>query len=476
MRENPFQDDQDQTEDLVRKYEEMRAGSSHHFLDEEDFERIIDYYDDHERVPLAIEAAEAGMQQHPFASSLMIKKADLLLATRRYSEALNLLDAAGLLDSGDMNLYILRTEAFLALNQYDRALLTMDEAMNLFEGDDRVELLLELADVFDDYEEFEKVFDCMLLILQEDPNNEEALYKICFWTDYTGRFEESIRLHQRIIDEYPFNELAWFNLGVAFQGLKLYEKAIDAYQYCLAIDERFDYAHRNMADAYIRLRKYPEALEILLQLMEFSKPEDVLYEAMGFCYEKQQNFVEARNYYWKALKLSPEDTKIHYKIGLTYMQEEAWHQALQHLDEAMALHRNVPDYNLAKGQCLLAIGDIRGAITHLSLVVRLRPRSANGWEALIRCLFEAEFYEEALEQVLAAQEATAQKPVFDFLKVGILMAMGKTKEAVIGLTLAMERSPRLLRKLVSLQPGILQHQQIVEVVARFRKGSKGSGQ
>lgn len=27
-------------------------------------------------------------------------------------------------------------------------------------------------------------------ILEQEPNNEEALYKICFWTDFTGRNEE----------------------------------------------------------------------------------------------------------------------------------------------------------------------------------------------------------------------------------------------------------------------------------------------
>ena len=115
--------------------------------------------------------------------------------------------------------------------------------------------LFELADVYDDYEEFDKVFDCLKLILEEEPTNEEALYKICFWTDFTGRNEESITLHLQIIDEFPYNELAWFNLGAAYQGLKLYEKAIDAYLYAVTIDEKFDYAYRNMGDAYLRLTK-----------------------------------------------------------------------------------------------------------------------------------------------------------------------------------------------------------------------------
>ena len=160
-----------------------------------------------------------------------------------------------MLDSNDINLYILKTDAYLALDQQEKAVELLQNALQLFDGQERIEMLFELADVYDDYEEFDKIFDCLKLILEQEPTNEEALYKICFWTDFTGRNEESIRLHQQIIDDFPYSELAWFNLAAAYQGLKLYEKAIDAYKYAVAIDEKFDYAFRNMGDAYIRLAK-----------------------------------------------------------------------------------------------------------------------------------------------------------------------------------------------------------------------------
>src|ERR1700743_2634992 len=121
------------------------------------------------------------------------------------------------------------------------------------------------------------------MILNEEPNNEEALYKICFWTDFTGRNEEGIRLHQKIIDDFPFNELAWFNLAAAYQGLKLYEKAIDAYLYAVAIDDKFDYAYRNMGDAFIRLRKYRDAIESLEKVLELSRPEEWIIGGIGTC-------------------------------------------------------------------------------------------------------------------------------------------------------------------------------------------------
>src|SRR6185369_4136409 len=113
---------------------------------------------------------------------LLIRKADLMIASRHYQEALKILERAELLDSSDINLYILKTDAYLALDQQEKAASVLEAALNYFEGDEKIELLFELADVYDDYENFDKVFDCLVMILELDPNNEEALYKVCFWT------------------------------------------------------------------------------------------------------------------------------------------------------------------------------------------------------------------------------------------------------------------------------------------------------
>ncbi len=93
-----------------------------------------------------------------------------------------------------------------------------ENALDLFSGDERIEMLFELADVYDDYEEFDKIFDCLKLILEQDPANEEALYKICFWTDFTGRNEEGIKLHQQIIEENPYSELRMVQSWSSLQG------------------------------------------------------------------------------------------------------------------------------------------------------------------------------------------------------------------------------------------------------------------
>lgn len=470
MKADPHED-RDAIDELLKLYNNLRNGRGA-FIEEEAFERIIDYYDEKEELSKAMEAVDTALEYFPFSSSLLIKKADLLLATRKYQQALETLEKAELFDAKDINLYILKTEAYLALDKQDKAVALLESALNDFEGEEKIDLLFELADVYDDYEEFDKVFDCLKVILEEEPTNEEALYKICFWTDFTGRAEESIRLHLKIIDEQPFSELAWFNLAAAYQGLKLYEKAIDAYQYAIAIDEKFDYAYRNIGDAYIRIRKYKEAIEALEKVLELSKPEEVIYEAIGHCYDRMHQYAQARFHYRKASHLNAEDSKLYYKIACTYFNEGQWASAAKQLDAALKIHRHQHEYNLLMGECKLQLGDVREAVQYLSTAVRVRPKNISGWEALIRCLYAAEYYAEARQQTLSALKHTAGKPVFFYYLSAVLFAMGKPKEALLYLEKGLEASPKGLKKLIQLNPSILQKGGVVDAIARYKRGRK----
>jgi tetratricopeptide (TPR) repeat protein len=469
MSKNPYRQDREEMKELLRQYDNLRSGRSHAFIDEDSFDRIIDYYEEKEDVPGAITASEFAIQQYPYSPALLIRKADLLISNRKYNDALDLLDQAEVFGANDINLYILKTDIFLALDQQEKAVELLEDAITHFDGEERIELLFELSDVYDDYEEFEKVFDCLKLVLEQDPINEEALYKICFWTDFTGRNEESIKLHKNIIDDYPYSELAWFNLAAAYQGIKLYEKSIDAYQYAIAIDEKFDYAYRNIGDAYIRLRKYKDAIEMLDKVLELTRPEDVIYEAIGHCYDRLKNFAQARFYYRKASHLNAEDSKLYYKIACTYINEGQYESAIKQLQNALNIHRIQPEYNQALGECMMQLGRYKEAIDAYSNVIRQRPKNVQAWTSLIECLMVADMPEEADEYAVIAYQQTKNKPIFLYYRSAIFFVMGKSKEAINQLELAMEKAPKLIKKFIALNPQILQNQQVVDLIARHKR-------
>ena len=469
MSKYPYRQNREELRELLLQYDNLKSGLSHTLIEEDSFEIIIDYFDERDELAKALEAAEFAIEQYAYSANLILKKCDLLIASKKYREALYFLQQVESLGSNDINLYILQTDAYLALDKQSKAAAVLEKALDYFDGEEKIELLFELADVYDDYENFDKVFDCLKIILSIDPNNEEALYKICFWTDFTGRNEEGIKIHQEIIEEHPFNELAWFNLAAAYQGIKLYEKAIDAYQYAVAIDEKFDYALRNMGDAYLRLRKYKEAIEVLQSVLELTRPEDVIYEAIGHCFDKLQNYAQARFNYRKAVHLNAEDTQLYYKIACTYMNEDNWENAIKNLQIAMRVHRTQPEYNLAMGQCLMEQKKVAEAAPFFRNVIKSRPKNSNGWIELLKCMYAAECYEEGLDYIDKALEINNTKYIFIFYKSAFLLASGKSKEAIIQLENGMHKNPKLVKKLIDLNPSILQNQLIVDTIARFKR-------
>ncbi len=471
MRNDRYRQDREELKELLAQYDNLRAGRPNSFIEQEGFERLIEYFDEKDKLQEALTVCDYAINQYPNTPPLMLLKANLLIVTKSYGEALDLLDEAEVLDSSDSDLYILKTDAYLALDMQAKAAEVLESAIETFEGDEKLDLLFELSDVYDDYENFEKVFDCLVLILKQDPANEEALYKICFWTDFTGRNEESIILHKEIIEEQPFNELAWFNLGAAYQGIKLHEKAIDAYGYVIAINEKFENAHRNMGDAYLRLRNYKDAIESLQKVLELSIPEALVYEAIGHCYDRMENYAQARFYYKKASHMDAEDSRMHYKIATTYMNEGAWQSAIKCLNLSLRTNRMQPDYNLALGQCYLQMNNIDEALACFGNVVRIRPKNISGWTELLKCLLHAEYVTEGIEYAQFAYEQTDRKPIFLFYQSIFLFADGQFKEAALQLENGMAINPKLIKKFIQLNPSILKHRQVVEIIARYKKKS-----
>lgn len=472
MKDNPYRQEKEELNELLRQYNNFKTGKRFKFIEEESFLRLVDYFDENENLSAALEAVNFAVKQYPYSSSLYIRKADILIAFQNYQEALFFLQKAEVLDSKDINIYILKTDAYLALDEHEKATALLEEAIIVFEGVEKIELLFELADVYDDYEEFDKVFNCLKLILEQDPVNEEALYKICFWADYTGRNEESIDIHTKIIDEFPYTQLAWFNLGAAYQGLKLYEKSIDAYQYAIAIDEKFDYAYRNLGDAYLKLRKYREAIEALQKVLELSMPEDVIYEAIGYCYEKLRNPAQARFNYRKAVHLNSVESRLYFKIAGTYMQESQWESAVKNIENAMSINRSNPDFHFSLAQCCIQLGRIKDAVIHFTQFIKARPKNIKGWRELIRCLYDAGYFEEALEQVDNAQKSTDNKPLLFYYKSAVLFSLGKSKEALLNLHFGIQNAPQLVRHFIELNPSLLQNSSVANIISIYKNSEK----
>jgi tetratricopeptide (TPR) repeat protein len=456
-------------DELLRRYEDVKNGEAASIMEEEAFERIIEYFSQNSNEEQALLACEIARTYYPFSATILLLKAEILTQAQKFGQALKVLDEMEQYDQNNLDATLLRSDILLGQFKYDQAAVWLEQKTGEFEGKEKIEILLELSDVYDECEEFDAVFDTLKRVIKIDRRNEEALQKICFWAEFTHRLEESVTLHTQLTEEDPYNALAWFNLGAAYQGLKLYEKAIDSYEFCVVIDEKFEFAYRNMADAFMRLKWYESAIEVLEKHLEIAKAEDVIFEAMGFCWEKQKNFQRARYYYRQASQLSPQDDTIFFKIGETYSREKQWDKAVKAYSVALHLDKDNASYCMAIGNCLMEMDVKSEALVCYLNAVRLKPGNKTTWVALIKGLYLSGYYDEGLTQLEVAREHCGDKPDFQYFQAALLFELGKSKEGLVQLENALKKAPKRLKLFTELNPEFLRRSSVTDLIGKYKK-------
>jgi len=456
-------------DELLQRYEQVKNGEASGLMEEEEFERVIEYFSQNSNEEQAMLACDIARTYYPFSASILLLKAEILTQAQKYGQALKALDEMEQYDQNNLDAVLLRSDIFLGQYKYDQAAALLEQRSQEFSGRDKIEILLELSDVYDESEEFDAVFDTLKRIIKIDRRNEEALQKICFWAEFNDRLEESVDIHTEITEADPYNALAWFNLGAAYQGLKLYEKAIDAYEFCIAIDEKFEYAYRNLADAFMKMKWYEKAIEVLEKHLEIAKPEDVIFEALGYCFEKQKNFSKARYFYRQASQLSPQDDTIFFKIGETYAREKQWEKAVKAYSVALHLNKDNASYCMAIGNCLMELDVKSEALVCYLNAVRLKPGNKTTWVALIRGLYLAGYYDEALTQLEVAREHCGDKPDFRYFQAALLIELGKSKEGMLQLEKALKDAPAKVKVFTELNPDYLRRTAVSDLISKYKK-------
>jgi len=77
MSKYPSRQDREELKALLNQYNNLKAGRSHSLIEEDEFERIIEYFDEKEQLTAALEAAEFAIEQYPFSSNLLLQKSQL---------------------------------------------------------------------------------------------------------------------------------------------------------------------------------------------------------------------------------------------------------------------------------------------------------------------------------------------------------------------------------------------------------------
>lgn len=471
MTEREYEDEQENNiMQSVERYEDMVKNKNPLFFDQITLEELIEYFEVKNNSSKAMEVCNYALEIYPFSSTLMTKKAGLLMLHRKYNEALKWLDRAESLDSSDITIRMIRCDIYIQKTEYQKAVETVNSAFDYTDKSDKWILYLELADIYEHWRKHEKVYEYLRKAIEANPKNEEALDRIWYSVELTHKYEESVIFHQELIDRYPYSHLAWQNLGYAYYGLGMYEKAIDCHEFTIAIDETYDVAYRDIGESYFALKQYRRAIEFYQKAIHYSRPTEDLYYCIGECYERLKEYHHARLYYHRAVTLVPEFHYATYRIGVIYTKEKVWKNAVHFFRKAVKQCPESVRYIISMAQASVHLDDADTLLDACNRVLELsvRSRSRQTLERLISFLIRLNLVNEAevLADYAMMEKGTHSSLVM--LKSVCLFRSGCRKQAkeYLEMSLTLDKNKRQL--LFRLMPQLIYDAEVAEIVDIYR--------
>ena len=330
--------------DLVAVYESSSKRGQTIYLDEQAYGQLIDYYEEEEQYERALEVAAVAIGHYGFSADFYLRKAQILLQTNREEQALEVLHQASTYTPNDLSISLLRAEALTYLQRFGEAIQELARFKPEAEAEELSDIFLLESLVYEQQEDYNRMFDTLKAAIQMDPRNEEALERLWLWTEYSRRYEESCRLHEWIIDQDPYSSLAWYNLGQIQAYLGNYDEAIEAYEYGFLIDSDFEEAYYQFADLCYELKRYNQALDAYQEILARFETDGDLLLQLGRCHQYLEQYREARRFFNKALRVDPHMDEALFHLGETYAVQEKWAKAFGYFERAAALDEEQEDY------------------------------------------------------------------------------------------------------------------------------------
>ena len=135
----------DESSEIVKRYEQFLTGAAPGYFDVEELESIVEFYLRKGRTKDCTRALELGLKLHPNNTALKTKRAKIYLATGDELKAFRILDK--LAESTDYEVVLLKIEVLLKLERLKEARILADKLID-DESDDLDNVCLDVAFIY----------------------------------------------------------------------------------------------------------------------------------------------------------------------------------------------------------------------------------------------------------------------------------------------------------------------------------------
>jgi len=391
----------DESNDIVKRYEQFLSGTATGYFDVEELESIVEYYLRHGRTKDCAKALKLGLQLHPNNNALKTKRAKIYLATGDDKKAFRLLDS--LTETTDYEVILLKIEVLTKLGRMKEAR-ELSDSLVANETDDLDNVCLDIAYIYLSQTEYSLALNLLEKGDLFNPNNIELLYELAFCYEQNENFENAIAVNVRIIDIDPFAGEAWFNLGQLYFATQDFTKALDAYEYALAIDEKDSLTCIQKAHVQFQLDMFEEALETYQEYRKMSSygqwQTDIF---IAECYEKMEKYEESISYYKQSLEAHPENYDALTGIAICLLEQENYTESMPYINRALEISPEAADAWVYLAEANIGIDDVDNGLLAYLKSIAIDTDQPDTLMAIANIYLEKTEFELAIKFYLAAK-------------------------------------------------------------------------
>lgn len=452
MHDKEFGDNLQDSNELVRRFEHAETANEARYFDESELEQIIEFYLEHDKLEQALRAADLGLELFKFTATFYQKRAEILLEMNRLDEALESLETAATFSPKETSIFLLKADVHTLQGEYLKAIELVNQALQEADEVDKVDLYLELADVYEEWGKYYEVIEQLQHCLNLDPFNEEALNRMWFSTELTEKYADSAAFHAQLVEEHPYNATAWYNLAHAYNGLNKAEKALEAFEFVVAIDEEYDLAYIDMGDLFYKQQDYDRAIEMYVEAIEKGSAKKEIYYQIGKAYQHLNKQVKARDYFKKSINIDPYYAKAFHRLGLNYLESNLPKNAISPLERAVKIDNRNYEYlnSLAAAYFLNKKED--EALNCYYKMLEINEADKRIYLNIVSILYEQGRVGDAIETIEQSLELFEDHADMLYIKTAFLYELGKKTQMFDTLIAALEQHAEGYTQLFELLP------------------------
>jgi tetratricopeptide (TPR) repeat protein len=456
----------EESNELVSRYEEMLKSNRKYFFDVFEFESIIDYYIDTNKANNALSVVKFAAQQHPNSLNLQLKEAQVLIDKGLAAQALKVITQVEIIESTNSDVFLIKGSALNVLGKYSDAEKAFDQAIE-YTYEDQVDVIHTIAQSFDQIGRYKTALKYLLEAYKLDDTNIMILYDIGYCYEKLGQINRSIEFYNQYLDREPFSENAWYNLGIIYNKNEMYDKAVEAYEFALAINPDFSVAYFNLANSLSNKEEYHKAIINYKEYLKFDDSSVEVITFIGDCYENLGEYDLALKYYDEAIAKDQYYSDSLYGKANVMVNLDKPENALKYVEDAIVIDEINPDYYYLLGNILTQLDRETEALVAYKKAYGLDPDELDYILSLTESYVNQSRVNDAIELLTDALKDLSDNAILYYQLSACYFLVGETKKALKTFESGLKINPRKYMEIVLFYPNALENKAINKLLDEY---------